>query len=91
MLEVEAVVRPDPDWMFNIGFSYLKTKVVGDQFRSNTRDPGGGRADAVIIKDITNGANCAVVPTVVGSAAASNFVNAVNGAAFPCVVTGCRL
>lgn len=80
-VEVEAVVRPDPDWVINMGFSYLHTKVAGDQFRSNTRDPGGGRADAVIIKDISNGANCAVIPNTPGNAAGSNgFVNAVNGA-----------
>ena len=78
--EVEAVVRPDPDWMINLGFSYLKTKVKGDQLFSNPRDPGGGRADAVIIKDITNGSNCAVVPGTAGNAVGSNaFVNAING------------
>lgn len=77
--EIEAVVRPDPDWLFNIGFSYLKTKVVGDQLFSNPRDPGGGRADTVIIKDITNGSNCAVVPGTAGNAAGANaFVNAIN-------------
>ena len=79
-VEVEAVVRPDPDWLINMGFSYLNTKVVGDQLFSNPRDPGGGRADAVIIKDITNGANCAVVPGTAGNAAGVNaFVGAVNG------------
>lgn len=79
-VEIEAVVRPDPDWLINMGFSYLNTKVKGDQFFSNPRDPGGGRADAVIIKDITNGANCAVVPGTAGNAAGSNaFVNAING------------
>ena len=79
-LELEGVLRPDPDWLINMGFSYLKTKVVGDQLFSNPRDPGGGRADAVIIKDITNGANCAVVPGTAGNAAGANaFVNAING------------
>ncbi|MEM8919037.1 MAG: TonB-dependent receptor [Pseudomonadota bacterium] len=79
-IELEGVVRPDPDWLINMGFSYLKTKVSGDQFFSNPRDPGGGRADTVIIKDITNGANCAVVPGTAGNAAGANaFVNAVNG------------
>ncbi|GAA0470182.1 TonB-dependent receptor [Parasphingorhabdus litoris] len=78
--EIEAIVRPDPDWLINMGFSYLKSKVKGDQFFSNPRDPGGGRADAVIIKDITNGANCAVVPGTAGNAAGTNaFVNAING------------
>lgn len=79
--EIEAVLRPDPDWLINLGFSYLKTKVTGDQFFSNPRDPGGGRSDAVIIKDITNGANCAVVPTTAGNGVGANgFVAAVNGA-----------
>ncbi len=79
-VEIEAVVRPDPDWLINMGFSYLKTEVKGDQLFSNPRDPGGGRADAVIIKDITNGANCAVVPGTAGNAAGTNaFVNAING------------
>ena len=50
-----------------------------DKFLANPRDPGGGRADAVIIKDITNGSNCAVVPTTAGNAAGSNgFVGAIN-------------
>lgn len=79
-VELEGVLRPDPDWVINMGFSYLKTKVVGDQLFSNPRDPGGGRADAVIIKDITNGANCAVVPGTAGNAAGANaFVDAING------------
>ena len=78
-VELEGFIRPDPDWIINLGFSYLKTKVSGDQFFSNPRDPGGGRADAVIIKDITNGSNCAVVPTTAGNAAGANgFVAAVN-------------
>ncbi len=80
-VELEAIVRPDPDWLINIGASYLKTKITGDQLFSNPRDPGGGRADAVIIKDITNGSNCAVVPTTAGNAAGANaFVTAINAA-----------
>src|SRR3546814_12900902 len=61
--EVEGMVRPDPDWVINLGFSYLHTKVTDDKFTSNPRDFGGGREDAVIIKAITNGANCAVGST----------------------------
>ncbi|PQM26547.1 TonB-dependent receptor [Sphingopyxis lindanitolerans] len=79
-LEIEGMVRPDPDWVINLGFSYLHTKVSSDKFTSNPRDFGGGRADAVIIKDLSNGANCAVAPGTAGNAAGSNgFVNAVNG------------
>ncbi|MFA9199912.1 MAG: hypothetical protein ACEQR8_01810 [Cypionkella sp.] len=79
-IEFESVIRPSDNWLINMGLSYLNAKVAGDQFFSNPRDPGGGRADAVIIKDVTNGANCAVVPTTAGNAAGANaFVGAVNG------------
>src|SRR5690606_19613863 len=78
--EAEAIVRPDPAVAVNLGFSYLHSKVTEDKFTSNPRDLGGGRADAVIIKDLSNGANCAVAPGTPGNAAGSNgFVNAVNG------------
>ena len=78
-LEAEAIVKPNRNWLFNIGASYLHTKVSSDKFLSNPRDPSGGRSDAVVIKDITNGSNCAVVPTTAGNAAGSNaFVSFVN-------------
>ena len=78
-VEAEAIIRPIREFTINIGFSYLNTKVSEDKFLGNPRDPSGGRSDAVIIKDITNGSNCAVVPTVAGNAAATNgFVGAVN-------------
>lgn len=77
--EAEAVVRPDPNVVVNLGFSYLHTKVTEDKLTSNPRDFGGGRSDAVIIKDITNAANCAVAPGTAGNSAGSNaFVNFVN-------------
>src|SRR3546814_5052745 len=62
-----------------LGFSYLHTKVTDDKFTSNPRDFGGGREDAVIIKDITNGANCAVGSTSGSVAGVNGFVNTVNG------------
>jgi outer membrane receptor protein involved in Fe transport len=71
-LEAEAVIRPVPAMTVNITASYLNTKVASDKYLSNPRDFGGGRADAVIIKDITNAANCAV-------ASASGSVVGVNG------------
>jgi outer membrane receptor protein involved in Fe transport len=77
--EAEAIVRLDPAVMINLGFSYLKSEVSEDKMTSDPRDFGGGRADAVIIKDITNASNCAVIPTIAGNAAtAQNYVNAVN-------------
>jgi iron complex outermembrane recepter protein len=58
--------------------SYLHTKVSEDKLLSNPRDFGAGRADAVIIKDITNGANCAVGSTSGSVAGVNAFVNQVN-------------
>jgi outer membrane receptor protein involved in Fe transport len=77
--EVEAIIRPDPDWMINLGFSYLHTEVKGDTFNSDPRDFGGARSDAVIIKDITNASNCAVASTSGNVAGVNQFVNSVNG------------
>ena len=77
-VEVESVIRPDPDWLINLTLSYLNAEVDGDQFFSNPRDPGGGDPDAVIIKDISNGSNCAV--TGPGRGIADAFVAGVNAA-----------
>ena len=76
-VELEGIIRPDDAWLINMNFSYLKAQVAGDQFFSDSRDPGGGNPNAVIIKDITNGSNCAVVASAPGVAA--GFVGAVNG------------
>jgi outer membrane receptor protein involved in Fe transport len=74
-IELESLIAPNPNWLINMNFSYLNAEVAGDQFFSNPRDPGGGDPNAVIIKDITNGALCAVT-----GAGANAFVNAVNPA-----------
>lgn len=74
--EIEGIIRPSPRWLINANFSYLNAEVAGDQFFSNPRDPGGGDPDAVIIKDISNGALCAVTGPAPGAAAA--LVTAVN-------------
>ncbi|WP_052071758.1 TonB-dependent receptor [Sphingopyxis sp. MWB1] len=78
-VEAEAVITPSPDFVVNIGASYLNTEVSSDKMLANPRDPSGGRSDAVIIKDITNGSNCAVVPTTAGNGAGSSaYVAAIN-------------
>ncbi len=78
-IEADAIIQPVRALAINLGFSYLNAKVSSDKFLANPRDPSGGRSDAVIIKDITNGANCAVVPTTAGNAAGANaFVGFVN-------------
>ncbi|MBL9068139.1 MAG: TonB-dependent receptor [Sphingopyxis sp.] len=93
--EAEAIVRPDPDLVINLGFSYLHSKVSDDKFTSNPRDFGGGRSDAVIIKDITNAANCAVASRSGNVAGVNAFVNGVqqviNGGFVPGVQGGAGL
>ncbi|MHA4836117.1 TonB-dependent receptor [Sphingopyxis sp. MSC1_008] len=93
--EAEAIVRPDPDVVVNLGFSYLHSKVTDDKLTSNPRDFGGGRDDAVIIKDITNAANCAVASTSGNAAGVNAFVNGVqqviNGGFVPGVAAGAGL
>ncbi|QCB54368.1 TonB-dependent receptor [Sphingopyxis sp. PAMC25046] len=93
--EAEAIVRPDPDLVVNLGFSYLHSKVTDDKFTSNPRDFGGGREDAVIIKDITNAANCAVASTSGSIAGVNGYVNQVqqliNGGLIPGVAAGANL
>jgi len=79
-LEIDSIIEPIRALQFNLGFSYLHTKVKGDKFLANPRDPSGGRSDAVIIKDIQNASNCTVVPTVAGNAVGTNtLVGAING------------
>jgi iron complex outermembrane receptor protein len=93
--EAEAVVRPDPSVVVNLGFSYLHSKVSEDKLTSNPRDFGGGRSDAVIIKDITNAANCAVASRTGNVAGVNAFVNGVqsviNGGFVPGVQAGAGL
>ena len=77
-VEGEAVIRPVPEMTVNITASYLHTKVSSDKYLSDPRDFGGGRADAVIIKDITNAANCAVASATGNIAGVNAYVAQVN-------------
>lgn len=77
-LEAEAILRPTPELSINANASYLNTEISQDKFLSNPRDFGGGRADAVIIKDISNFSNCAVSSASGSIAGVNAFVNTVN-------------
>lgn len=77
-VEAEAVVRPDPSVVVNIGASYLKTEVTTNDPFINQRDPSGGDPDTVIVKDIGAAFNCVVRANAGGVAAAEGFVTAVN-------------
>jgi len=79
-LEAEAIIKPSRPLLINLNFSYLHTKVAGDKFLANTQDPSGGRADAVIIKDLQYGNNCAVISNAGVAAQSNGFVGAVNAA-----------
>ena len=80
-IEADAILQPIRALAVNFGFSYLHTEVAKDTFFTNPRDPSGGRSDAVIVKDITTAANCAVIPNVAGNVAGVNgYVAAVNAA-----------
>ena len=79
-VEAEAIMSPTPAFVVNLNASYIHSKVSNDKFLVNPRDVSGGRADVVIIKDITNASNCAVIPSAPGLGAAANaYVGAVNG------------
>jgi hypothetical protein len=77
-VEAEAIVRPIRELTINMNFSYLHTEVSEDKLLSNPRDFGNGRKDAVIIKDITNTANCAVASNSGSVAGVNAFVNTAN-------------
>jgi outer membrane receptor protein involved in Fe transport len=78
-VELEAIVSPDPAWLFNLTASYLNTS-IGNLQLIDSRDPSGGRSDVVIIKNLDNASNCAVIPDAAGNSAGANgFVTAVNG------------
>lgn len=78
-VEGEFIIQPTQAFTVNINASYLHTEVAKDTFLINPANPSGNRNDAVIIKDITNAANCVVTPNQVGNAALANgYVAAVN-------------
>lgn len=78
-VELESIIRPTRELAINFGASYLHTKAgdSGDRL-FNPRDPSAGRSDAVIIKDITNGANCVAIASTGSAAAAQGFVGTIN-------------
>jgi iron complex outermembrane receptor protein len=78
--EAEAIFRPSRNLLINLSGSYLHSKIK-DLLLSDPRDVSGGRTDTVIIKDVTNASNCAVIPNTAGNAVGANtLVTAFNGA-----------
>jgi iron complex outermembrane recepter protein len=80
-LEGEFIIQPTRRLAVNLNASYLYTQVSSDKFLANPRNPAGDRSDAVIVKDVSNGSNCAVVNNGAGGQAATRaFVAQANGA-----------
>jgi outer membrane receptor protein involved in Fe transport len=76
--ELEGLVRPSRDFLMNFSASYLHSR-IGDLQLVDPRDVSGGRSDVVIIKDLTNASNCAVIPGTAGNAVGANtLVTAIN-------------
>ena len=74
--ELEAIIRPTPEFTVNLGFSYLQTRIKGLNL-TDPRDPSGGRPDVTIIKDVASAANCVLIPT--GGVSGDALVSVVNG------------
>ncbi|WP_344706355.1 TonB-dependent receptor domain-containing protein [Sphingomonas swuensis] len=78
-VELEGLLRPTRDFQLNFSASYLKSKIKGLSL-VDPHDPSGGRSDVVIIKDLSDASNCAVIPvTTLPPGTAAAFVGAVNG------------
>ncbi|OYQ31208.1 TonB-dependent receptor [Sandarakinorhabdus cyanobacteriorum] len=90
-LEGEFIIQPTRRLAVNLNASYLHTRVSTDKFLANPRNPAGNRSDAVIVKDISNGSNCAVVNNGAGGQAATRaFVAQANGAINAGLIPGLR-
>ncbi|NNM75586.1 TonB-dependent receptor [Sphingomonas sp. ID1715] len=76
--EAEGILNPTRNLLINLSASFLKTRVSNDKFLANPQDPSGGRSDAVIIKDLTNAANCSVGSNSGNAAQTNALVSATN-------------
>lgn len=64
-LELETQWKPTPELLLSMNASYLKTK-IGEKSILDPSNVTGGRSDVLLIKDITNAAQCAVIPNTPG-------------------------
>lgn len=76
-LELESVINPTEGLTFNVTASWQETEITDLQL-VDTRDPSGGRSNAVIIKDITNASNCVFTSDTLDQATLGALVNGFN-------------
>ena len=60
--EGEFVWQPEDDLAFNLTLSLTRSE-AGTSYIADQRNPTGGVPNSILIKDLTNGANCVIVPT----------------------------
>ncbi len=64
--EGEFVWQPEDDLAFNLTLSLTRSQ-AGTAYAVDQRNPTGGQANAILVKDVTNGSLCVVQPTTAGS------------------------
>ncbi|MEE4350640.1 MAG: TonB-dependent receptor [Pacificimonas sp.] len=77
--ELETVFNPVDPLTINATVSYQKTDIT-DLSLIDTRDPSGGRSNAVIIKDITAASNCVFTSDTLDQATLGALVTGFNQA-----------
>ncbi|MBZ6378149.1 hypothetical protein B5C34_01295 [Pacificimonas flava] len=78
-VELESVFNPTDALTINLTGSYQKTEIK-DLVVQDTRDPSGGRSNAVIIKDITTASNCVFTSDTLDQATLGALVSGFNSA-----------
>lgn len=76
-LELESIMQPTDGLTVNATMSYQKTEIKDLQL-ADTRDPSGGREDAVMIKDVTSASTCVVTSDTLSQAQLGTIVGAFN-------------
>ncbi|MBZ6379828.1 MULTISPECIES: TonB-dependent receptor [Pacificimonas] len=91
-LELESIMQPTEGLTLNATMSYQHTKITDLQL-ADTRDPSGGREDAVMIKDVTSASTCVVTSDTLSQSQLGAIVGAFNagvGLQAPVAVPGTR-
>ncbi len=61
-LEGEFVWQPEDDLAFNMTLSLTRTQ-AGNSYATDQRNPTAGVPNSILVKDMTNGSLCVIVPT----------------------------
>lgn len=92
--EAEFVFAPREGWLLNLNLSYLDSS-IGDISTIDTRDPSGGRADSIVIKDLASAGNCVINgtndPGAIQTTLASNPATAALAGAYVAIPAGSGL